>query len=170
MGTNCCDAKVDPAGPGKCLDDGATLAMVAELAKADVKTFVVGIPGTEAYGQTLGTLAEAGGVANPHAPPSYFAVSATGGVKALSQVLTNITTGLITTCSLVLSETPPDYEQINVVIDGKTIAEGSADGWALDVTSTPPVILLQGTTCETVRTSGAERLSITFGCPTEHVK
>ena len=168
--TNCCDPKLDPAGPGKCLDDAGTTAVVKELAAVGVKTFVVGIPGTEAYGSTLDTLAIAGGEQNPDAPPNYFSVSASGGVKALSQVLTNITTGLITSCSLVLQEEPPDINQINVVVDGQTILEGSADGWALDRTTNPPTIELKGTTCETVRTSGAQKLSITFGCPTEHVK
>jgi hypothetical protein len=168
--TNCCDVKLDPQGPGKCLDDGATVAMVKELAKANIKTFVVGIPGTEAYGSTLDSLATGGGEPNPNAPPSYFAISASGGVKALSQVLTNITTGLITSCELVLSEQPPDLDKINVVIDGKTILEGDADGWSLDQTSTPPTIVLKGATCATVSKSGAEKLSVTFGCPTEHVK
>lgn len=169
-GTNCCDPKVDPAGPGKCLDDGATVAMVKELAKANVKTFVIGIPGTEAYGDTLDAVATAGGVQNPNAPPRYFAVSASGGVKALSEVLTNITTGLITSCSLVLEKDPPDHDKINVIIDGRTIPEGAADGWALDETSTPPTVVLKGSTCAAVSTLGASKLSISFGCPTEHVK
>ncbi|HKO51737.1 MAG TPA: hypothetical protein VJV79_28700 [Polyangiaceae bacterium] len=169
-GTNCCDPKIDPAGPGKCLDDGATVAMVEALAKANVKTIVVGIPGTEAYGDTLDAVATAGGVQNPTAPPSYFAVSASGGVNALSQVLTNITTGLITSCSLVLENDPPDHDQINVIIDGRTIPAGAVDGWELDETSTPPTVVLKGSTCEAVSTAGASKLSITFGCPTEHVK
>jgi hypothetical protein len=168
--TNCCDSKIDPEGPGKCLDDGASIAMVKALAQAQVKTFVVGIPGTEAYGETLNALANEGGAVNPNAPPAYFAVSATGGVKALSQALTKITTGLITDCALVLGEDPPDYDQINVVIDGKTIPEGDPNGWALDATNSPPTVVLNGTTCEALRTAGAERLNVTFGCPTEHVK
>jgi len=168
--TNCCDPKLDPAGPSKCLDDTATIAVVKALAKANVKTFVVGIPGTEAYQPTLDAVATAGGVPNPNAPPTYFSISASGGVKALSQVLTNITTGLITSCELVLTEDPPDHDKINVVIDGKTILEGSADGWTLDTTSTPPTVVLQGTTCKTVETAGAQQLNITFGCPTEHVR
>jgi hypothetical protein len=170
MGTNCCDPNLDPAGPTKCLDDVATIAVVKEMAKANVKTFVVGIPGTEAYQPTLDAVATAGGVPNPNAPPTFFAVTASGGVKALSQVLSNITTGLITTCELVLSADPPDYEQINVVIDGATIPEGSADGWILDATSKPPTIVLKGATCRSVETSGAQQLSVTFGCPTVHVK
>jgi hypothetical protein len=168
--TNCCDPKLDPDGPSKCLDDDATTSVVAELAKANVKTFVVGIPGTEAYQTTLNALAVSGGATNPNAPPSYFAVTATGGVKALSQVLTNITTGLITSCDLQLSENPPDLEQINVVIDGKTIPEGSTDGWSLDKTTSPPTVMLKGATCQTVETTGAQQVEVTFGCPTVHVK
>lgn len=168
--TNCCDAQLDPAGPGKCLDDGATVAMVKRLAQANIKTFVVGIPGTEAYGTTLESIAIEGGEPNPNAPPSYFAISAADGVNALSQVLTKITTGLITSCELVLNEQPPDLDKINVVIDGNTILEGDANGWALDSSSTPPTIVLKGATCTRVSQSGAEKLTVTFGCPTEHVK
>jgi len=168
--TNCCDPQLDPAGPGKCLDDGATVAMVKQLAQANIKTFVVGIPGTEAYGSTLESIAIEGGEPNPSAPPSYFAISAAGGVKALSEVLTNITTGLITSCELVLSEQLPALDKINVVIDGNTILEGDADGWSLDSSSTPPTIVLKGATCARVSKSGAEKLTVTFGCPTEHVK
>ena len=168
--TNCCDPKLDPQGPGKCLDDGATVAMVKQLAKANIKTFVIGIPGTEAYGSTLDSLATEGGEPNPSAPPAYFAVTASGGVKALSQVLTNITTGLITSCDLVLSKEPPDLEKINVVIDGQTLLEGDPNGWSLDQSSTPPTVVLKGSTCASVTKSGAEKVSVTFGCPTEHVK
>jgi len=167
---NCCDPQLDPSGPGKCLDDGATIAMVKQLSKANVKTFVVGIPGTEAYRPTLESLAIEGGEPNPNAPPSYFAISAADGVKALSQVLTHITTGLITSCDLVLEQQPPNLEKINVVIDGKTVLEGDADGWSLDQSSMPPTIVLKGATCDRVSQSGAEKLSVTFGCPTEHVK
>jgi len=168
--TNCCDPKLDPAGPGKCLDDTATTMVVTALAKANVRTFVVGIPGTESYEATLNAVAVAGEATNPKAPPSYFAVSAAGGVMALSQALTSITTGLIRTCDLHLSSTPPDLDQINVVIDGTTIPEGSADGWSLDMTTTPPTVVLKGATCRMVETTGAQQVDVTFGCPTVHVK
>jgi len=77
--TNCCDAAVDPVGPTKCLDEDASVAAVAALAAEGIKTFVVGIPGTEAYADTLDLLAAESGVANPGAPPDYFAVPADGG-------------------------------------------------------------------------------------------
>lgn len=168
--TNCCDAKLDPAGPSKCLDDDATVGVVRALADAGVKTFVVGIPGTEAYQPTLDAVALAGQTPNPDAPPSYFAIDAADGVKTLSQVLTRITTGLITSCELTLSEDPPDYERINVEIDGKLVPEGSTDGWSLDMTKEPPTVVLEGATCAEVRKNGAQQLRITFGCPTEHIK
>jgi len=168
--TNCCDPKLDPDGPSKCLDDQATLTVVKELATAGVKTFVVGIPGTEAYQATLDSLAMAGGAPNPKAPPDFFAVSASGGVAELSQVLTQITTGLITTCDLALTADPPDYDEINVVIDGTTIPEGAADGWLLDTSSKPPHVILQGKTCQNVESDGVAAVDVTFGCPTLKVK
>ena len=168
--TNCCDAKLDPDGPSKCLDDAATISVVKQLAKANVKTFVVGIPGTEAYDQTLDAVAVSGGAVNPSAPPSYFSVSAGGGVQALSGVLTHITTGLITSCELKLAEDPPDHNQINVNIDGEAVPEGAVDGWSLDVTTSPPTVVLKGATCKVVETAGAQHVEVTFGCPTVHVK
>jgi hypothetical protein len=163
--TNCCDAELDPDGPAKCLDDDGSVAAVAALAEAGIRTFVVGIPGTEAYPDTLDRLAEAGGVANPDAPPSYFAVSAEGGVAGLSDVFERITTGLITSCRLQLEEEPPAKRRLFVVVDGVVIEHDAVDGWELDDTSSPPVVQLNGATCEKLEAEGAEQVIITYDCP-----
>jgi hypothetical protein len=168
-GQNCCDADLDPDGPLSCLDEDETVAQVDALANAGVKTFVVGIPGTRAYGSTLDAMAVAGLAENPSAPPSYYRVESMGGTEGLAEVLTRITRGVIQSCRLQLSSTPddPDYEGLlNVEIDGQDVPQMGDDGWEVDRTTSPPTIVLKGATCEYMETHGAEQVSITYGCPT----
>jgi hypothetical protein len=168
-GQNCCDAMLDPQGPQSCLDEDEAVAQVAALADAGVKTFVVGIPGTAAYGNTLDAMAVAGQSENPDAPPSYYRVDAAGGTEGLAGVLTSITRGVIRSCRLQLTSTPedPDYEGLlNVEIDGATVPQMGDDGWEVDRSTSPPTIVLKGATCEAMETRGAEQVSITYGCPT----
>lgn len=163
---NLCDPENDPDGPSKCLDDVASIQAVTELAEAGIKTFVIGIPGTEAYAGTLAALAEQSGVENPDAPPSYFAVSAAGGVDGLTDVLTRVTTGLITSCKLQLEEEPPNINDVFVVIDGLLVKHGDADGWQeSDPATSPPTIEIQGATCDKLETDGAEYINVSYGCP-----
>lgn len=163
---NLCDPALDPDGPSKCLDDVASIQAVADLADAGIKTFVIGIPGTELYADTLDALAEQSGVENPDAPPSYFAVSAAGGVDGLTDVLTRVTTGLITSCKLQLEEEPPNINDVFVVIDGLLLQQGTANGWQeSDPATSPPTIEIQGATCDKLETDGAEYINVSYGCP-----
>jgi hypothetical protein len=163
---NLCDPELDPDGPSKCLDDAASIQAVTELADVGIKTFVIGIPGTEAYAGTLDALAEQSGVENPDAPPSYFAVSAAGGVDGLTDVLTRVTTGLITSCKLQLEEEPPNIDDVFVVIDGLLLEQGAADGWQeSDPATSPPTIEIQGATCGKLESDGAEYINVSYGCP-----
>jgi hypothetical protein len=164
-GGNCCDSKLDPEGPSKCLDEAGSVAAVSRLSDAGIKTIVVGIPGTEAYAGTLDALAEQSPVQNPDAPPRYFAVSAESGVAGLAEALSNITTGLITSCNLNLDQAPPDPSQLFVVIDGVQLARDDADGWVYDDDSSPPVVRIQGQACEKLKSEGAEYINVTYGCP-----
>jgi len=165
-GINCCDAKVDKLGPTNCLDEDASVAAVGKLTKAGIKTIVVGIPGTEAYTNTLDALAAKSGVVNPDAPPDYFAVSAKSDVGGLSDTLGRITTGLIKSCELHLDSVPPDLDQLFVVIDGVELTRDDPDGWTIpDPTVSPPVLEITGKTCQKLETQGAEYINVTYGCP-----
>lgn len=164
---NCCDST--QAGPGAeagCLDEAAGVAEIEALAAAGVATFVVGIPGTEAYADSLDAFAVAGGRPNPDAPPSYFAVSAKGGVAGLADVLGVITQGLITSCRFRLDSAPPDPARLNVEIDGKPVPKLGADGWELDLSADPPTVVLKGTTCARIQREGAQSVEVVYGCPT----
>src|SRR5664280_3145114 len=85
---NCCD----PAQTGvsyanmSCLDGLAATSQIANLAAIGVKTFVVGIPGSEAYANTLNSFANAGQEPNTGgtANEQYYAVSAASAKQDLT--------------------------------------------------------------------------------------
>jgi hypothetical protein len=168
-GGNCCNPEVEGSAVN-CLDEDRTVARVTALAEAGIKTFVVGIPGSQFFGDTLDKLAEAGGQPNPDAPPSYYRVTSADGADGLADVLTRITTGLITSCRLQLSSTPIDPNLLNVEIDGEPVPKPGDNGWSLDTSTTPPTIVLAGETCDYMEEQGAEQVRITYGCPTVMVK
>ena len=163
-GGNCCD--VDGGSKIDCLDDATVVTALGALKTAGVKTFVIGIPGSEAYNAYLDAFATAGGISSPTAPPSYFAVNAAGDVAGLASVFDLITGSLITTCKLQLTSEPEDVNKLNVYVDGVLVPQGGADGWSLDATTHPPTIVLAGKTCESMTTRGAKVVDIKYGCPT----
>jgi hypothetical protein len=173
-GGSCCDPKLDPEGNSNCLDEERTVDQVKALADMGIKTFVVGIPGSQFFAGTLDKLAAAGEEPNPDGPPSYYAVTKADGATGLTDVLTRITTGLITTCRLQLSSAPPSdphwQSLLNVNIDGKDLPPEGADGWSVDTTTDPPTIVLEGKTCDYMEQHGAEQVKITYGCPTVAVR
>ena len=95
---------------------------------------MVGIPGTEDYSLYLDDFAEAGGVPNPDQPPSYYAVSAQGGVEGLVSVFQNITERLVRSCEIQLERQAPAPGLVNVAVDCEPVRPMEADGsgWELD--------------------------------------
>lgn len=160
---NCCDPSRSTIG---CLDGESVTRELAALKDAGVKTFVVGIPGTEAYRGLLDQFAEAGGFVSTTGPDKYYSVSAAGGVAGLTSVFALITGELITTCRIGLDEGAPDASLINVYVDDKAVPQGGDNGWELDTSTDPPAIIIKGRTCETVKERGARVISVVYGCPT----
>jgi len=164
---NYCSSALVPDGPKSCLDEAATLAALTSLAAKNIKTFVVGIPGTDPYVSTLDAMAVAGGApASTMTGPKYFAVSATQGAEGLQHVLETITRQLIMTCRLQLQSNPPDLGLLNVYVDGTVVPKPGADGWDLDTATMPPTIVLKGSTCAAIEATGASRIEVQYGCPT----
>ncbi|HEX3774448.1 MAG TPA: vWA domain-containing protein [Polyangiaceae bacterium] len=148
-----------------CLDDAAVVAQIAALKSAGVSTFVVGIPGTEQYSQYLDQFAAAGGVTNPNAPPSYYAVSAMGGVQGLVDTFTSITTHLVRSCDVALQNTPMNLDLVNVAVDCQIVPYAGGAGWS--VTGADQTTLeLAGDACKSIQTNGAQRVDVVYGCPT----
>jgi hypothetical protein len=151
-----------------CVDDAATIRELEALSAANITTFVVGIPGSEAYSRYLDAFAVAGGNVNPKAPPSYYRVDAADGVAGLTNVFSAITTQLVTACEVDLDMPPLDPKQVNVAIDCSVVPSGGdgPDGWRLDVSADPAKIIMEGTLCRYMQQQGAHRVDIVFGCPT----
>jgi hypothetical protein len=127
-----------------------------------VHTFVVGIPGSEAFKSSLDAFAVAG--KEPRAGTTkYYAVTSS---TELTDTLRGITRALVKTCELELQKPPPVPDEVNVEIDGVAIPQDGPDGWDLDMTADPPLVRLKGATCSAVESTGAEEVRIVYGCPT----
>jgi hypothetical protein len=151
----------------RCLDDESVKTKVAELYAAGIPTFVVGIPGTEQYSTYLSAIAEVSGAVNPNGPEAYYRVDAVGGVEGLRATFESITTQLVRSCDIDLAMQPLDSEKVNVYIDCELVPKGQDDNlsWEVDTTTPTGTIHLQGQVCARVQTEGAERVDVTFGCP-----
>lgn len=149
-----------------CLDDNEVLTQIKALADHGIPTFVVGVPGTEAYSSYLDAFAVAGGKVNPDpaSDTKYYKVDVAGGVEGLTQVFSTITTQLVRSCDIDLATPPDDANNVNVAIDCKVVNRAD-DTWTLDTSSMPNKLLLKGNTCERVQTSGAKRVDVIYGCP-----
>jgi hypothetical protein len=159
---NCCDQNGQ-----SCLDDASVVSQIQALQAAGVSTFVVGIPGTENYAQYLDNFATAGGVPNPAPPPSYYAVSAKGGVQGLVDVFTSITTHLVRSCDVALEDTPQNLDLVNVAVDCQVVPYADGAGWSL-TGSDQKTLEIAGDACHTIQTDGARRVDVVYGCPTVH--
>ncbi len=162
-GGNCCDPSRSKIS---CLDDKGVIAAIDALRAAGVKTFVIGIPGSESYKSYLDRFAEHGGMMSTSGGSKYYSVSAEGGVAGLTSVFSTITGDLITSCRIVLEGAAPDPSKINVYVDEKVIPRGGADGWEYDSSTDPPTITIKGATCEQVKSKGAKVITVSYGCPT----
>jgi hypothetical protein len=157
---NCC------AGEGAyCLDDLAVVKQLEALAAASIPTFVVGIPGTEKYSKYLDSFAVAGGVSNPNAPPSYYAVSADGGVQQLTRTFVDITTHLVRSCEVDLGEAPANKRLLNVAVDCQIVPFENGAGWNIEPEDSSK-LLLAGDACEQLQKQGARRVDVVYGCQT----
>jgi hypothetical protein len=158
-----------------CLDDLATTSAIAKLASIGVKTFVVGIPGSEAYASSLNTFATAGKMPNNGANgEKYYPVSAATALDDLTKAFEAITSKLVTTCDIPLSATPQvGVEKINVAIDcklqpplqgGMAPDASDADGFYIDYTTEPAHLKLVGLPCDSLTATGAHQVDVIAGC------
>lgn len=161
-GGNCCRGVND-----QCLDDVGVIQALSDLRHAGIPTFVVGLPGTDQYAVYLEQFADAGGVPSSGAT-KYYAVTQSQGVQGLTDVFDTITTQLVRSCEIPLSEPPTKTSLVNVAIDCDVVAPTSSDGsgWHLDDQNAPTEVILEGPVCDHLQTDGARRVDVIFGCPT----
>ncbi len=168
-GINCCDN----AGY-ICLDDAAVTTQIQQLALVGVKTFVIGIPGSDAYAASLNTFANAGQMPNKDSLTGdmYYAISATSAQQDLVDAFGTITTQLIKSCDFPLKTSPQDPTKVTVAVDCAkvpsvpvgTSADAGVDGYYVDYDQKPAHVKLVGSTCNSISAQGAHHVDVIVGC------
>lgn len=153
---NCCDGRV--FGPDSCLDASGSQAAVEALARAGIRTFVIGIPGSEAFGGVLDQLAVAGGVARA-GTPSYYRIT---DAEELIETVSALGREIALSCTIELAEPPPDPSLVNLFFDGELIAADPVNGWTFTDERTVHVV---GAACELMQTGQVLQADIIAGCP-----
>lgn len=155
---NCCDPALGLYDARWCLDADPTVAAVKDLADSGIETFIIGMPGTEAYANLLNRVAEAGGTARP-SDPEYYAVEDS---TDLSTTLQSIGLSVAISCDISLEQAPPDREQVNVYFDGMVIPLDAQDGWTWTGDANLSIV---GSSCEELQTGRIQQVQVIAGCP-----
>jgi hypothetical protein len=134
------------------------LLAVNALAQAGVRTFVIGIPGSDAYAGVLDQLALGGGMARSGSP-SYYRVS---DAAQLIDTVSRLGLGVALSCSIELEEPPPEPNLVNVFFDGKLVPADPDNGWTFLDAQT---VQLLGSSCELLKTGEVLQADIVAGCP-----
>ena len=157
---NCCQ------GPGgatyDCLDDVATIASVTALRQAGIPTFVIGVPGSEAYAAVLAAAAEAGGTARSGSP-AYYAVT-TSDATALTSALSQVIEQVAATCFLKLPETVTAAELL-VKVAGRVALNDPTNGFTVDGVGAKQLLSLHGAACDLAIDGGGVTVQVTDECP-----
>lgn len=158
---NCCTPH-GLSGPEGCLDRDDTVAAIARLAASGIEVHVVGIPGSEFYGDVLDQMALAGGAAQ-FVSPFYFKVD---DLDTLGNVLAKIA-GVVISCEFDLVDPPPEEGQTNVYLDREIVPYDPENGWRW---KSPTVVELLGDACQKLKSGRVGQVQIVSGCPTEVVR
>jgi hypothetical protein len=153
---NCCDPSL--FGSTNCLDTDGSLGAVRRLAAAGVQTIVIGMPGSEIYADVLDQLAIAGGAPRPQAP-FYYRV---GDAEALQATVSALGRTVAMSCTIRLSEPPPDPALVNLFFDGELVPSDPIDGWTFADART---VAIQGAACELIETGQVLQADVIAGCP-----
>jgi hypothetical protein len=157
-GISCCDPAFGYDARW-CLDSDPTIAAVTDLHDSGIQTFVIGMPGTEAYASLLGALAVAGGTARDSAP-KYYPVQNSSDLTA---TLEQIGLSVAISCDIPLAEPPPDRAQVNVYFDQNVVPQDEKNGWTWSADGS---IHLVGSSCRLLQTGRVLEVQAVAGCPT----
>jgi von Willebrand factor type A domain len=173
------DACGDPA---RCTtaEDCTELLIKQEVPRAaapgvGIRTFVIGVPGSEADSRTLSRIAQAGGTARANCDPEkncHFDVSSGGDFSlGLRQALSSIV-GQTLSCDVPVPAgdlnllnvlyKPQNRDRILVLQDTRD-CDGGANGWQFAENKTR--IRLCGDICSRVKADPGGQLSVVVGCP-----
>jgi hypothetical protein len=158
---DCCDpALLGPGAEGNCIDDSQSEQVAEELEELGVRTYVVGMPGSETYAGVLDRLAAAGGTARDGAETSYYSVrDAADLVGSLASIGSEVSLD----CSINLASSPPDPDLMNVYFDNDPVDFDADNGWSY---AGEALIELNGDACDVLLSGGVNQLQVVAGCPT----
>lgn len=157
---NCCaPSSANPQANLSCVDAQASIDAVRSLRDAGIRTFVVGMPGSEPYEQLLDEMAEVGGTARS-GKSKYYPVADT---DALEQALTAIAASVAISCDIPLDYEPPDPDFVNVYFDGKLIEYDPETGWEW---TEDGHVAIRGAACEELSAGSVLEVQILAGCRT----
>lgn len=140
----------------QCLDDDASVSAVRAMFNSGVRTYVIGLPGSEDPTDVLSRMAEAGGT-NAGGGRAYYRPTSTQG---LVDDMTDIVQSN-RSCRFDLSAAPNDPQLMEVTLDGSVVPRdpGRRAGW--DLVGTRGVELF-GAACRTLRTGTQHDISVHF--------
>jgi hypothetical protein len=153
---NCCDPSI--FGPENCLDGEHSNDAVRALAEAGIRTFVIGIPGSDAFAQVLDQLAESGGLARAGSPRYYRVTDA----EELEATLGSLGLEVALGCTIELTKPATDPLLVNLFFDGQLVPADPVDGWTFLDESTVQVL---GAACSLMQSGQVLQADIVAGCP-----
>jgi hypothetical protein len=142
------------------LDDVATIDAVRAFKNLGIKTFVLGVPGSDPYAELLSTLATEGGTAKI-GTDKYYRVDSTD-KQAFGKALAQVAAKIVASCTIDLKEPPVDDKRVNVYLDEVALPKEPVNGWKLE----GKTVTLLGTACKSVLAGDVLDVRVIAGCPT----
>jgi len=167
---NCCDSsQVEESDlpfigvpEAQCIDGDASLEWIERFAEEGISTFVVGVPGSEAYAGLMAAFAEAGGTARED-DVAYYDVR---DVEELSESLAAIGAQTSQGCVIEAAEQVVDPDLLNVYFDAAVVQKDAANGW----TSSGQEVTFHGDACDEIEAGLVVQVHLISGCPSVVVK
>lgn len=174
--TSCGPMCEDP----RCREQGAVdqwlIDEVAAARAQGIRTFVIGVPGSDDFRDVLSQMAEAGGTARCANQGEACHFDLTRNPEnfdaALQQALAEIVRAVDIPCEFTIPDNQSgifDPLQVDIaVLDSAgtvtRIRKDNVDGWSFDDEQNPKRILLNGMACDEVSQLVTGRLTVNFGC------
>jgi uncharacterized protein YegL len=141
---------------GKSASD--VVAEATKLKSAGITVHVVGF-GSGVSPATLDAVAKAGGTNNPKDPAHRYYQA--NNAAALASALKSIGTSLVS-CTVALTDKPPDPNKIYVMVDGKTLKRDDPNGFSYNAAKN--TITIKGTACSALKSATNPKIRVIFGC------
>src|SRR5690606_444805 len=159
---NCCSDEEaayiirDPSS--YCIDGPDSADQLAQLHAAGIDTYVLGLLGDADFDDVMNDLAVAGGQASS-GERAYYDVA---GLDELTDVVRTIGVKVAQSCTIELTERPPNANTLNVYFDGQVVPLDAEDGWTLK----NDIVTLHGQACDQLKSGEILQVRLISGCET----